>query len=72
MEAHQEEVAFPSTQNGAAEEWMLGKDLVREIAARRDRGESTRPGISQASLEFIARRSAVGCELADGDRGKTG
>jgi hypothetical protein len=42
MEGHLEGVAFPSTQNGAAEERMLGEDLVREIGARRDRGESTR------------------------------
>jgi len=71
MEAHQEGVAFLWTQSGAAEERMLDKDLVRGIAARRDRGESTYH-ISQASFEFMARRSAVGCELADGDCGKTG
>jgi hypothetical protein len=37
MEAHQEGVAFPSTQSGAAEERMLAKDLVPEIVARRER-----------------------------------
>lgn len=42
MEQHLEGVAFPSTQSGVAEERMLGEELVREIAARRDRGESTR------------------------------
>jgi transposase len=42
MEGHLEGVAFPSTRSGAAEERMLREDLVREIAARRDRGESAR------------------------------
>ena len=42
MEEHLEGVAFPSTQSGAAEERMLREDLVREVAARRERGESTR------------------------------
>jgi hypothetical protein len=42
MEEQVEGVAFPSTQTGAAEERMLHEDLVREIGARRKRGESTR------------------------------
>ena len=42
MEVHKEGVAFPLTHTGAAEERMLREDLVREIAARRERGESTR------------------------------
>ncbi len=33
MEAPQAEAAFPSTQSGAAEERMLGRDLVLEIGA---------------------------------------
>jgi transposase len=42
MDEHLEGVAFPSSQTGAAEERMLREDLVREIAARRERGDSTR------------------------------
>jgi len=37
-----EGVAFPPTAMGAAEGQMVRADLVREIVARRERGESTR------------------------------
>jgi transposase len=42
MEERLEGVAFPPTRTGAAEERMLRADLVREIVARRERGEGTR------------------------------
>jgi transposase len=51
MEAGLEGVAFPSTQTGVAEERMLREDLVREIAARRDRGESTRHIASELGVD---------------------
>src|SRR5712664_3379951 len=42
MEEHREGVAFPPRVMGAAEGQMVRADLVREIVARRERGESTR------------------------------
>jgi hypothetical protein len=54
MEEQLKGVASLSTRTGAAEERMLREDLVREIAARRERGEA--PGLSRGSWESIARR----------------
>jgi hypothetical protein len=42
MEEHREGVAFPPRVMGAAEGQMVRADLVREIVARRERGESSR------------------------------
>ena len=42
MEEHLEGVAFPPRAKGAAEGQMLRADMVREMVARRERGESTR------------------------------
>jgi hypothetical protein len=39
MEEHLEGVAFPPIAVGAAERQMLRADLVREMVARRERGE---------------------------------
>ncbi len=47
MEEHLEGVAFPPTATGAtAEGQMLGADLVREMVARRERGE--RSGLARS------------------------
>lgn len=53
---------------GLAEERMLRGDLVREIVARKQRGE----GIKRIARELggIARRSSAGCGSAVGSRGK--
>ena len=56
MEEHLEGVAFPPTATGAtAEGQMLGADLVREMVARRERGESTR----QIARELAVDRKTV-------------
>ena len=39
MEEETNRVVSPQTEVGQAEERMLGADLVREITARRERGE---------------------------------
>lgn len=56
MEEHLEGVAFPPTATGAtAEGQMLRADLVREMVARRERGESTR----QIARELAVDRKTV-------------
>jgi transposase len=53
MEDEREQVAFPSTESGSAEERMLGADLVQEMVARRERGEG---------LKRIARELGIDCK----------
>ena len=55
MEDQLEGVAFPPTAMGAAEGQMVRADLVREIVARRERGESTR----QIAWELAVDRKTV-------------
>ena len=55
MEEQLEGVAFPPRAMGAAEGQMVRADLVREMVARRERGESTRQ---------IARELAVDCSAS--------
>ena len=55
MEERLEGVAFPPTSMGAAEGQMVRADLVREIVARRERGESTR----QIARELVVDRKTV-------------
>ena len=55
MEEHLEGVAFPPIAMGAAEGQMVRADLVREIVARRERGESTR----QIARELAVDRKTV-------------
>ena len=55
MEEHLEGVAFPPRAMGTAEGQMLRADLVREMVARRERGESTR----QIARELAADRTTV-------------
>jgi transposase len=55
MEEHREGVAFPPRVMGAAEEQMVRADLVREIVARRERGESSR----QIARELVVDRKTV-------------
>ena len=55
MEEHLEGVAFPPRAMGAAEGQMLRADLVREMVARRERGESTR----QIARELAVDRKTV-------------
>ena len=55
MEERREGVAFPPTAMGAAEGQMVRADLVREIVARRERGESTR----QIARELAVDRKTV-------------
>ena len=55
MEEHREGVAFPPRAMGAAEGQMVRADLVREIVARRERGESTR----QIARELVVDRKTV-------------
>ena len=58
MEEDREQVVSSPTELRSAEERMLGTELVREMVARRERGE----GISglRASSRSIARRSSAG------------
>src|SRR5713226_905519 len=55
MEEHREGVAFPPRVMGAAEGQMVRADLVQEIVARRERGESTR----QIARELAVDRKTV-------------
>src|SRR5216684_823271 len=55
MEEHREGVAFPPRVMGAAEGQMVRADLVREIVARRERGESSR----QIARELAVDRKTV-------------
>jgi hypothetical protein len=55
MEERLEGVAFPPRAMGAAEGQMLRADLVREMVARRERGESTR----QIARELAVDRKTV-------------
>src|SRR5260370_10970841 len=55
MEEHREGVAFPPRVMGAAEGQMVRADLVREMVARRERGESTR----QIARELAEDRKTV-------------
>ena len=55
MEERRERVAFPPIAMGAAEGQMVRADLVREIVARRERGESTR----QIARELVVDRKTV-------------
>jgi len=55
MEEELEGVAFPPRVMGAAEGQMVRADLVREIVARRERGESTR----QIARELAVDRKTV-------------
>ncbi len=55
MKEHLEGVAFPPRAMGAAEGQMLRADLVREMVARRERGESTR----QIARELAVDRKTV-------------
>src|SRR5580704_19094290 len=55
MEEQLEGVAFPPTAMEAAEGEMVRADLVREIVARRERGESTR----QIARELAVDRKTV-------------
>ena len=51
MEEARDRIVSLSTASGAAEERMLGADLVSEMVARKDRGA----GIKQIARELAAR-----------------
>src|ERR1700683_5064534 len=55
MEAARDRIVSLSTASGAAEERMLGADLVSEMVARKDRGE----GIKQIARELGVDRKTV-------------
>jgi len=55
MEEAMDGIASVSNQVSSAEEWMLGADLVREIVARRERGE----GVKQIARELGIDRKTV-------------
>ena len=61
MEERLEGVASPPTATGAAEEQMLRADLVREMVARRERGESTK----RIARELAVDRKTVQALAAD-------
>jgi hypothetical protein len=53
MEEGRDQIVSLSTESGAAEERMLGADLVSEMVARKDRGA----GIKQIARELDERRT---------------
>ncbi len=55
MEAARDRIVSLSTASGAAEERMLGADLVNEMVARKDRGA----GIKQIARELGVDRKTV-------------
>src|SRR5215470_520398 len=55
MEEGQDRIVSPSTETGATEERMLGAGLVREIIARKERGD----GIKRISRELGVDRKTV-------------
>ena len=55
MEEEEKRVASPSTEVGLAEEGMVGQELVREMIARRERGD----GIKQIAREVGVDRKTV-------------
>jgi hypothetical protein len=59
MEEETNRVVSPQTEVGQAEERMLGADLVREITARRERGE----GAKRIARELGVDRETVKCWL---------
>ena len=63
MEEEQKRVVSPSTETGLAEERMLGQELVREMIARRQRGD----GIKQIARELGVDRKTVKRWLRLGD-----
>ncbi len=52
MEEHREGVAFPPTVMGTAEGQMVRADLVREIVARRERGEGAKADRARGATPF--------------------
>jgi hypothetical protein len=68
MEEHREGVAFPPTVMGTAEGQMVRADLVRQIVARRERGESTRQIARELAVD--RKTGGAGCRSAAGNRGK--
>jgi transposase len=55
MEEEGKRVVFPSSETGSAEERMLGAELVREMVARKQRGE----GLKQITRELGVDRKTV-------------
>ena len=55
MEEEEKRVVSPSTEVGLAEEGMVGQELVREMIARRERGD----GIKQIAREVGVDRKTV-------------
>jgi hypothetical protein len=58
MEQVRDGVVSPLNESGSAEERMLGVEMVREMVARRERGQ----GVKRIARELggIARRSSAG------------
>jgi hypothetical protein len=67
MEDEREQIVSSPTELRSAEERMLGTELVREMVARRERGEGVN-GL-RANSGSIARQSNAGLNWGHGNRG---